>query len=56
MTNMSYCRFENTLEALRECSDALRESQDPFEKLSLDERKAAKDLLFLCVELAADFG
>ena len=56
--NMSYCRFQNTLEALRECSDALAESDasDPTQELSDEERKAARRLFKLCGELAADFG
>ena len=55
--NMSYCRFQNTLLALQECRDALAETGlEPFEELSDDERKAAKKLMKLCGEMAADFG
>lgn len=55
--NMSYCRFQNTLLALEECRDALEDAgPDPFEELSNDERKAAKKLMKLCGEMAADFG
>ena len=56
--NMSYCRFKNTLRALRECSDALAEldGSDPLEELSESERKAAIRLFKLCGELAADYG
>lgn len=56
--NMSYCRFENTLQALRECSDALADfdGPDPFDMLSDKEKKAAKKLLKLCGDLAADYG
>ena len=54
--NMSYCRFENTLTALRECSAALADSgPDPFDGLSDDERKAAKRLMKLCREMADDY-
>ena len=54
--NMSYCRFQNTLEALRECSEALSGSNDPVAELSEEEQKAARRLFKLCGELAADFG
>ena len=56
MTNMSYCRFENTLEALQECGEALYESSDPLSGLSPSEKEAAKRLIRLCVEISADFG
>ena len=55
--NMSYCRFENTLAALRECDEAMAESvQDPLDELSESERKAAKRLLKLCREMADNYG
>ena len=53
--NMSYCRFANTLAALKECQDALSETSDPMAELSPGEAKAAKRLLALCDELAADY-
>ncbi len=53
--NMSYCRFENTLAALRECDAALAESCDPLSELSDSERKAAIKLLKLCRTIADDF-
>ena len=46
MSNMSYCRFQNTADDLRECYDWLTEN-DPS-KLSEDERKAFKRLVHLC--------
>lgn len=57
MQNMSYCRFQNALAALRECSEALAgsDSPDPIADLSQDERKAARQLLKLCSNLAADY-
>lgn len=57
MLNMSYCRFENTLGALKECADALCENdaKDPLEALSERERKCAIRLLRLCRDLAGDF-
>lgn len=54
--NMSYCRFENTLAALRECVSALSESCDPIADLSEREKKAALRLFKLCRELADDFA
>ena len=53
--NMSYCRFQNTLEALEECEEALSETCDPLADLSEAERKAAKRLFKLCGEIACDF-
>ena len=54
--NMSYCRFQNTLEALRECVDALDEIDWEIEELDSDERRAAKQLANLCRQLADDFA
>ena len=54
--NMSYCRFENTLAALRECDEAMAESANPLDELSESERKAAKRLLKLCREMADNYG
>jgi hypothetical protein len=54
--NMSYCRFENTLAALRECDEAMAESVNPLGELSESERKAAKRLLKLCREMADNYG
>ena len=48
--NMSYCRFENTLAALRECSQTLEDKgPDPLAQLSRDE---ARKLFELCADLA----
>ena len=60
MSNMSYCRFQNTLTDLRDCADALDEGclDQPLhsvEALSDEERRAAKSLLELCTRLASDF-
>ena len=54
--NMSYCRFENTLAALRECNEALQEGVNPLDDLSDSEKKAAKRLLKLCCEMAENYG
>lgn len=58
MMNMSYCRFENTLAALRECSDELyghNALEDALKAMSEHERKCAIRLLRLCRDLAGDF-
>ena len=54
--NMSYCRFQNTLEALRECVEAMDEIGHDIEKLDSDERHAALQLAYLCQQFADDFG
>jgi len=43
--NMVYCRFGNTLEALRECAEALDELD--FEELSVAEQQASEQLIEL---------
>jgi hypothetical protein len=51
MSNMSYCRFENTLQDLRDCY----ESWD--EKLTSEtEIKAKARLLKLCQDIVGDYG
>jgi hypothetical protein len=52
---MSYCRFQNTIEDLRDCRDALMEMGDYEKELDDEEARAAKRLLKLCRELADDF-
>lgn len=50
--NMSYCRFQNTLEALKECRDALYDAgPDPFAELSKEEARAARWLIAAAPEL-----
>lgn len=51
MSNMSYCRFQNTLADLRDCYEAWDSGE-----LSLDEEKARARLLKLCKDIAGDFG
>jgi len=52
--NMSYCRMENTLAALRECAETLDDKG--LDGLSDREREAARQLLELCSELAGEYG
>jgi hypothetical protein len=48
MSNMSYCRFENTLKDLRDCNEHL------FDDLSEEESKARDELVKLCDDIARD--
>lgn len=56
MHNMSYCRFSNTLGALRECLNDLGEMSDPLEDLSEEEAKAFKKLVVLGRQLGEDYN
>lgn len=49
MSNMSYCRFRNTLEDLQDCYDNFEE------EISLDEEKARLKLLKLCQRISSDY-
>lgn len=49
MSNMPYCRFENTLSDLQDCGDALYD--DGLKDLSDSERAAAKELIELCASI-----
>ena len=50
MSNMSYCRFENTLGDLRDCAQNLG-AEKP---LSVDEARARKFLVRICAEILQD--
>ena len=52
MGNMSYCRFTNTLEDLRDCYDNI----DDIEDLSEEEARARERLIKLCKDIADDYG
>lgn len=71
MTNMSYCRFQNTLGDLRDCKhtldelnetrnmgeEAIKEERlDSFAQLSSDEAAAAANLIELAREIVEEFG
>ena len=45
MSNMSYCRFENTAGDLGDCIDAIRDWEDECKDLSDYEVRALEDLL-----------
>jgi len=51
MSNMSYCRFQNTSSDLRDCEDALSEISS-LDELSAEEKRAAQTLLKCCKRLA----
>lgn len=52
MSNMSYCRFQNTLRDLRDCAEALEEIDGNLAELSKDEAQAANGLIELCKRIA----
>lgn len=60
MSNMSYCRFENTANDLDDCADALEELLNTgVGRLSRSELAAAKRLVAMCanvVQLVVDYG
>jgi hypothetical protein len=54
MSNMSYCRFQNTALDLADCKDALEEITDGIAApLSLDEVRAAKRLASLAFDIVS---
>lgn len=50
MPNMSYCRFQNTLDDLQDCYDNMDEDLDAYEA------DAREKLIKLCVAIAQDYG
>lgn len=53
MSNMSYCRFENTLSDLQDCFDAMENGQIAD---SEEEFEARMELISLCKEIGKSFG
>jgi hypothetical protein len=53
MSNMSYCRFQNTLHDLRDCQQHCGDSDD---ELGFEEKRARENLIELCKEIADDYG
>jgi hypothetical protein len=51
MSNMSYCRFENTLGDLEDCFDHIQDDD-----LSSTEERCRKALIELCKEIAEQHG
>lgn len=56
MSNMSYCRFQNTLADLRDCEEKLMDLQGDLSSLSKEEQRAAKALIAVCYAIWHDFG
>lgn len=55
MSNMSYCRFQNTLGDLNDCLEAITEG----DSLSTEEAEAARDMVTACEEFlkaVKDYG
>jgi hypothetical protein len=52
MSNMSYCRFQNTVLDMEDCISVLNDS----EELSDDEANAKDRLIQLCVDVACEHG
>jgi hypothetical protein len=50
MSDMSYCRFENTLKDLKECLVAILNN----EKLSESEKNAKEQLVQVCLKIVSD--
>lgn len=57
MSNMSYCRFENTYNDLLECFEALQEDgvETLMEEANDYEREYIPRLIELCREIVNDF-
>jgi hypothetical protein len=58
MTNMSYCRFENTYKDLLDCLKALEEAGDLvkfIQSRNSDEKPYVSKLIKLCNEISTDF-
>lgn len=52
MGNMSYCRFQNTLECLEDCQEYMGDTSG----LDSSERLARIELIQLCRDIAGDYG
>jgi hypothetical protein len=51
MSNMSYCRFQNTLLVLYDCQEHIHEDD-----LSESEQRAKKRMIQACKEIADEFS
>lgn len=56
MTNMSYCRWQNTARDLADCKNALEDLVTDGGKLSREERAAAFRLFEIAVEMLSLVG
>lgn len=48
--NMDYCKFENTLSALRQCDADMTEPENR------DEKRARLELIALCAQIVEDYA
>ncbi len=55
MGNMSYCRFENTMNSFEDCFEALGEIGS-LDELNDSEQDYAEQLVARAVEMVQDFG
>lgn len=55
MSNMSYCRFENTVPDLDDCYDALGEISE-LSDLGEDEKRAAIALINISELIVSEYG
>lgn len=56
MSNMSYCKFRNTLLDLQDCTYTLYDLGGNISDLDEEEQTAARTLIRLCCEIADSFG
>ena len=55
MSNMSYCRFENTLADLRDCYEYWEDAESPTEKRAREQMvKLCKDILENCSDYVVE--
>lgn len=54
MSNMSYCRFENTFKDLQDCLEDLQYGND-FSELSESEQKYRNKLVKMCKRISDEF-
>ena len=52
MSNMSYCRFQNTVGDLNDCHENMDDDDDD---LGRDEKRARSRLIRICVKIADDY-
>lgn len=55
MSNMSYCRFRNTLSDLEDCHEALVDEEE-FGNMDGEESAAMVKLIELCGDIFVEFG
>ncbi len=56
MSNMSYCRFQNTLRDLQDCAGVMEEGENEIRKLSSEEKRAFVSMMDVCSNMLAAIG